>query len=220
MGFAGVEVGFFFLVVMEAVLEERIINCGISAAGRMERGFAQPGGRRGSPRIPSPPGPLSVRGRQGRAAGPGAGNRLWERRGEATPRRGTSAEEGGWAAMPLLITRAPLLPWVRGASPLHPPLHPPSPCFSALPGSLYGNHELARWKNLPFLRIVPLECVRNLKLCKHQFTAVCQSGQFYVSRICREIFGNHRNPGFLWHHVGLIKSQAKQKTKSCSVWLG
>ncbi|XP_039238219.1 spidroin-1-like isoform X2 [Pipra filicauda] len=196
---------------MEAILEERIINCGISAAGRMERGFAQAGGapssgrleragrategrgaaqppagalgtplvglsgsgsaglggsggsestglrvrgppppawvrgewrrgrgsrgagtatqpgrapasrsgdidrpgcRRGSPRIPSP---LSVRARQGRAASPGAGNGLWERRGEATPRRGTSAEEGGGAEMPLLITRASLLPWVSSS---------------------------------------------------------------------------------------------------------
>ncbi|XP_038000142.1 uncharacterized protein LOC119703820 [Motacilla alba alba] len=37
MGFAGVDVGcffFFFLVVMEAILEKRITNCGISAAGR------------------------------------------------------------------------------------------------------------------------------------------------------------------------------------------
>ncbi|XP_064520096.1 collagen alpha-1(III) chain-like isoform X2 [Pseudopipra pipra] len=82
-----------------------------SRSGDIDR----PGCRRGSPRIPSPPGPLSVRARQGRAAGPGAGNRRWERRGEATPRRGTSAEEGGWAEMPLLITRAPLLPWVSSS---------------------------------------------------------------------------------------------------------
>lgn len=34
MGFAGVDVRGVFLVVMEAILEERITNCGISAAGR------------------------------------------------------------------------------------------------------------------------------------------------------------------------------------------
>ncbi|XP_054371827.1 WAS/WASL-interacting protein family member 3-like [Molothrus ater] len=87
------------------------------------------------PAGPAPrPAPLSLgpRGTEGMRRCPSG---FWER---------PCCGERGWAEIPLLITRVPLLPRVSGASPLH------FPRFSMLPGSRHGNNDLARWKNHRF----------------------------------------------------------------------
>ncbi|XP_069645657.1 basic salivary proline-rich protein 4-like isoform X2 [Haliaeetus albicilla] len=100
-------------------------------------------------RSPSPPG-------KGGGGGPCVGNRLLgATRGGG--RRGDKHWQGGGRGMGGNVpANHPCPPPCPG----HPPFTAPPP---ALLGSLYGNHELARWKNLPFPRRVAPECVLNFR---------------------------------------------------------
>ncbi|XP_071421047.1 spidroin-1-like isoform X2 [Pithys albifrons albifrons] len=98
---------------------------------RLPEGISPPGPRvlpAGAAVPPSPAGKGSARSRRGEAA-------VGTARGGDTAARNLRGgnEEREWAEMSLLIPRAPLLPWVSAASPLHSCLHPPpSRCFQAL----------------------------------------------------------------------------------------
>ncbi|XP_061307729.1 uncharacterized protein LOC133268521 isoform X1 [Pezoporus flaviventris] len=107
--------------------------------------------------------PLSLpdRERQQRGWAPCVGNRLLGAMQGGGHHGDKHLRSEGWAEMFLLITHAPSLPWVK-----HPPFIPP---FPALLGSLYGNHEMARWKNL-------LSSHSGSRVCA-EFQGVCVGGE-------------------------------------------